>query len=194
MSEDKPRLPNPTNEQLEERISFVYEELLSGTRTGSIKKHFRQKFGEADHCTILRYIGRAKEILFSEMANGKNEARVMKSAFYQRIYGDTMVPLKDRLRASELDDKILGLQQSNVSLTDKDGTILDVTDVGKRYTEEERQAILKADAIYDRELPPPVDQAGSAEDSSVRSDAESSRNGDTHEPGEVPEPPPHPAD
>lgn len=63
----------------------------------------------------------------------------------------------------------------------------------RHLTEEEQEIILKADAIYRRELPE-ADTLDEAGDSASSGEAEPSRNGHPVEPGEIPEPPTHPTD
>lgn len=175
------RQPNPTSEQIEERIEFLRAMIGTGKRKNFIKGAFRQKFGPADATTIERYLTKAKNALMADIGRGKNLKRAEKSEFYRDVYSNGKMKMSDRLRASELDDKIHGLQQHSVEVSGPDGGPIGVTAIDvTKLTEEEQDIILKADAIMSREREP-ISEGGETSPSTP----EPSRNGHFGESGEV---------
>lgn len=101
----------PTNDEQAERIEFCRERLLRHLPKFSMKKQFRERFGEEIAAnTFEGYLGRARQQLLAELARTKEDMRASSLAFYQSVIGDDTTVRKDQIKAQERIDKLLGLE------------------------------------------------------------------------------------
>jgi hypothetical protein len=104
----------PTTDEIAERVELCRSLLLRRVPKGTIKKAFRQRFGaDVDHTTIERYLQRAREGLVADLARGRQVHRAEALGFYESILADPAVPPRDKVRAQERIDKLLGLEDKS---------------------------------------------------------------------------------
>jgi hypothetical protein len=104
----------PTTDEIAERIELCRSLLLRRVPKGTIKKAFRQRFGaDADHGTIERYLTRAREDMLADLTRGRQTHRAGALAFYESILADPAVAARDKVRAQERIDKLLGLEDKS---------------------------------------------------------------------------------
>jgi hypothetical protein len=104
----------PTTEEIAERIELCRSMLLRRVPKSTIKKAFRQRFGQdVDHATIERYLTRAREAMLIDLTRGKQALRADSLAFYESILADPNAPYRDRVRAQERIDKLMGLEDKS---------------------------------------------------------------------------------
>jgi len=101
----------PSKAELAERIEFVRALVSRRCLTSVIKAEFRSQFGDATHETILRYVSRARVQILADAARGRDEMRAESLAFYNGMLADPGASHRDRIRAQERIDKLLGLER-----------------------------------------------------------------------------------
>ena len=101
----------PTVEELAERIEFCRSMLLRRVPKNTIKRALRAKFGgEISANTIEGYLGRAREALLADVGRGRHNHRANALGFYESIVADPKVAPRDKIKAQERIDKLLGLE------------------------------------------------------------------------------------
>jgi hypothetical protein len=108
------RKKRATDAELEEIIDFTRDCIAKRLRPSTIKMAIRTRFGECDHRTIGTYIARAREQLLIEVAKGKHILRSEQKEFYESIIGDPDEKTRERLRAAERLDALMGLQDNTL--------------------------------------------------------------------------------
>jgi hypothetical protein len=104
----------PTTDEIAERIELCRSMLLRRVPKSTIKKAFRQRFGaDIDHGTIERYLTRAREAMLIDLTRGKQALRADSLAFYESILADPNAPYRDKVRAQERIDKLMGLEDKS---------------------------------------------------------------------------------
>lgn len=102
-----PRIPE---EDKQERIEMAYELLASGLRPSQISEKMAEKFGCKRSYVRKSYLARAREMMVAEVKADKSEMRSRSLALYQSIIAEKETSPKDRLKAQERIDKLLGLE------------------------------------------------------------------------------------
>ena len=104
----------PTTDEIAERIELCRSMLLRRVPKSTIKRAFRQRFGaDIDHGTIERYLTRAREAMLIDLTRGKQALRADSLAFYESILADSKAPCRDKVRAQERIDKLMGLEDKS---------------------------------------------------------------------------------
>jgi hypothetical protein len=104
----------PTTEEVAERIELCRSLLLRRVPKATIKKAFRQRFGgDIDHTTIERYLLRAREAMLEDLTRGRQTHRAGALAFYESVLADHSASLRDKVKAQERIDKLLGLEDKS---------------------------------------------------------------------------------
>jgi hypothetical protein len=104
----------PSVEEIAERIELCRSLLLRRVAKATIKKAFRQRFGtDIDHATIERYLTRAREAMLSDLTRGRQNHRAGALAFYESIFDDHTASVRDKVKAQERIDKLLGLEDKS---------------------------------------------------------------------------------
>jgi hypothetical protein len=104
----------PTTEDIAERIELCRSLLLRRVPKGTIKKAFRQRFGvDIDHTTIERYLLRAREAMLTDLTRGRQNHRAGALAFYESVLADHTASVRDKVKAQERIDKLLGLEDKS---------------------------------------------------------------------------------
>jgi len=70
------------------RVEFCRRLIAGRQRMGTIKRLFRQRFCDAGHRAIHRYLARTREESFAEIAQGKQVLRAESLAFYEHVIAD----------------------------------------------------------------------------------------------------------
>jgi hypothetical protein len=104
----------PTTDEIAERIELCRSMLLRRVPKSTIKKAFRQRFGaELSANTIEGYLGRAREAMLIDLTRGKQALRADALAFYESVLADLSAPIRDKVRAQERIDKLMGLEDKS---------------------------------------------------------------------------------
>ena len=104
----------PTTDEITDRVELCRSLLLRRVPKGTIKKAFRQRFGvDVDHTTIERYLLRAREGLVADLARGRQLHRAEALGFYESILADPAAAVRDKVKAQERIDKLLGLEDKS---------------------------------------------------------------------------------
>jgi hypothetical protein len=104
----------PSTDEIAERIELCRSMLLRRVPKSTIKKAFRQRFGaEIDHGTIERYLTRAREGMLIDLTRGRQNHRAGSLAFYESVLADPKAAVRDKVRAQERIDKLLGLEDKS---------------------------------------------------------------------------------
>lgn len=101
----------PAKTDVQARVEFVRELIAKRALTSVIKSKFREKFGPADHTTILRYMLRAREAILADASRTRSEMKAESKAFYETFLNDPKVSARDKIRAQERLDKLMGLEE-----------------------------------------------------------------------------------
>lgn len=108
----------PTDAQKQERIEMTYKLLSRGKRPAQITEAIANKYG-CGRLTVRReYLTRAREMQLEQLRETKGVMISKSLAFYLSILEDSEVSPRDRLKAQERIDKLLGLeaQESQVNV------------------------------------------------------------------------------
>lgn len=104
----------PTNDEIAERIELCRSMLLRRVPKSTIKRAFRQRFGaDIDHGTIERYLTRAREVMLTDLTRGRQTQRANSLALYESVLADPAVTVRDKVKAQERIDKLLGLEDKS---------------------------------------------------------------------------------
>ena len=104
----------PTTEEIAERIELCRSMLLRRVPKATIKKAFRTRFGaKLSHRTIERYLARAREALLADLTRGRQTHRADALGFYESVLADHTASLRDKVKAQERIDKLLGLEDKS---------------------------------------------------------------------------------
>jgi len=110
--EEKPKRRRSSKEELRARILLCVE--MMGVRRWKkhqIKRAFKQEYGASWRQTE-RYIAAARKILLEESQAPADEHRSDALAFYARVLDSGDASWRDKIRAQNSIDKLLGLQKS----------------------------------------------------------------------------------
>ena len=113
----------PTQEELAERVSFVNDMLVEGRSKGEIIKTVKARYDVSTR-SVESYLARARDANLKATDKTREEWRAEQLKKYLDISNNPEVQDRDRLKALERIDKIIGLEQHapyNVQLTGKDG-------------------------------------------------------------------------
>jgi hypothetical protein len=104
----------PTVDELAERIEMCRSMLLRRVPKSTVKKAVRQRFGlDIDHGTIERYLTRAREGMLIDLTRGRQNHRATSLALYESIVADRTATHRDKVKAQERIDKLLGLEDKS---------------------------------------------------------------------------------
>lgn len=123
----------PTREELRERISLCVEMLsVKGWKKWQIKKAFREKYGSSAR-SVERYLAKARAILRSEYGKEDVDHSSESYAFYRGVIQSQTSTVREKLKAQENIDKLLGLRKPlKVANTDAAGNTIDPNDLEER--------------------------------------------------------------
>jgi hypothetical protein len=100
---------HPTEAEIEDRVLMCRRLLSQGRYDGEVKKavaaHYR-----CSPRTVERYLRRARDELVAESGKGRDELRAEGYGFYREVRGNANAETRDRLKAQERIDKLLGLE------------------------------------------------------------------------------------
>jgi hypothetical protein len=104
----------PTVDELAERTELCRSMLQRRVPKGTIKRAVRQRFGaDIDHATIERYLTRAREALLTDLTRGRQTHRADALGFYESVLADSKAAFRDKIKAQERIDKLLGLEDKS---------------------------------------------------------------------------------
>lgn len=103
-------MPKRAQSDYQNRIDFVRSLLTVRCVTSVIKAAVRKRFGVTDHATVLRYMARAREQILADVGRGRELLRAESQAFYESVVADQLAVYKDKIKAQERIDKLLGLE------------------------------------------------------------------------------------
>jgi transposase len=109
MSELGPDYRRPAIEEIEARTLMVRRLLSQGKYDGEVKKTVAAHF-KISARTVERYLRRARDEMVKEAGKDRGELRAEGYSFYREIRGNRKASDKDRLKAQERIDKLLGLE------------------------------------------------------------------------------------
>jgi hypothetical protein len=102
----------PTKEQLEERIERTREMLASGLQKRVIKRRLAKRYG-VNPRTCETYLARARELIVQASGRARPEWRAESLAFYESVIADRLASTRDKVKARERIDKLLGLEDKS---------------------------------------------------------------------------------
>lgn len=105
---DKPRR-KPTKSEIWDRLEFVANQMAQGLREHAIKRKFRTAFGDLAESTAREYLACARERLLRESHQPREVHFSEALSFCRAIRADKSVSPRDRLKAQELLNELLGL-------------------------------------------------------------------------------------
>jgi hypothetical protein len=143
----------PTDAELQARIDRCRQLLGQGKYDGEVKKIVAAQFKLSPR-TVERYLRRARDLIVADTGRDKQEHRAESYAFYVEVRGNAKALPKDRLRAQERIDKLLGLEEpQRHQLAIHRRRIEDLSD-------DELQAIASGTATATLEEPPTPERNG----------------------------------
>jgi hypothetical protein len=98
----------PTEQEHAERINRTKTYLSIGMTKGEIKKELKREFG-VNHRTVERYLARAREIIIFELRENKDSHAARSLGFYRSVLSNPNACIRDKLRAQQRIDFMLGL-------------------------------------------------------------------------------------
>lgn len=110
VSPERKTLRKPTNEELHKRVRTVFDWLCSGKREHEIERLLRAEPHNLSKRSAIRYLARARDMLVAETKRSREEHRAESLATYRAILDDPESEPRDRVRAQERIDKLLGLE------------------------------------------------------------------------------------
>lgn len=123
----------------EHRVEVVLEMMNAFKRKSEIKKELKKRFG-IQFRQAENYIREAKNRQIKQIQAGADEMRAGSYGFYRSVVEDATLPIRERLRAQECIDNLLGLKSPiKVANTDTKGN-----DIGEKESAVERLAKLAA--------------------------------------------------
>jgi hypothetical protein len=159
-------VPRPTHDEIMAKTEFVRLLISKGFLKSQIKHAFRKQFGPTPEDpgklipsagTIEDYLRRAKDQIAERVAGGIGEQRTVLGEVVWGIMSDLKSKNLEKLKAAEIYAKLHGLNApidqvvTHVGAVPIHGTV-DISGM----TEEEKDAILRADAILQRDAPVPA--------------------------------------
>jgi len=108
----------PTEKEKQERIEVAYKLLSRGKRPAQITEAMEKRFGCSRQTVRRIYLTRAREMQLEALRETKGVQVGKSLAFYLSMLEDSNVSARDRLKAQERIDKLLGLeaQESQVNV------------------------------------------------------------------------------
>ena len=97
-----------TNDQKKEADRRTLELLSIGTHKGEVKRIIEEEFG-IKRRSVEPYLRRAREAMRAETGKAIEDLRSDSHHFYVSILSDPEATVRDKLKARELIDKLLGL-------------------------------------------------------------------------------------
>ena len=172
----KKRAERCTKAEHEKRERLVNDLLARGLRDSQIKRLCSVEWGVAPR-SVENYICRARERLIEQLSGDKQRLRADAYAFYSGMIEDQSIPARERLRAREALDKLLGLAApTKVALTDPTGenaadmsvkevtalpdAVLEVLGAAYDVLQDLKHGHGSADSVRERTATAPVGQAG----------------------------------
>ena len=131
----------PTQEEFRERVQLVKQLLASGYRRWEIKKHICEKFLGIKVRVVEHYISHARAILLDETGKPKAILRGESYGVYLSAIKAPDCEWRDKIRAQEAIDRLLGLCEpvhSRQEVTGPNGgpvQLVAIPDDPKRLTE-----------------------------------------------------------
>lgn len=98
----------PTKAKQQQILQLVIKLLSSGRKAGEIKRAISEQYKLSPR-TVEGYIRRAREEMRSETGKSIEDLRSESNYFYLSILSDPTASHRDKLKARELIDKLLGL-------------------------------------------------------------------------------------
>ena len=111
MDNAPPRKParKPVQAEHAQRVASAMEMLLEGKSDGQVKRAVAERFGLSPR-TVERYLRRAREKMVESTGKPADALRAEALAVYQTIIDDPEAENRDRIKARERIDKLLGLE------------------------------------------------------------------------------------
>jgi hypothetical protein len=98
----------PTEQGFAERIDRTKTYLSYGMTKGEIKVELKREFG-VNHRTVERYLARARDILLAELREDRESHKAKSLGFYHSVFNDPDASIRDKIRAQQRIDFMLGL-------------------------------------------------------------------------------------
>ena len=99
----------PTSDELDARIDMCRQLISAGHYDGEVKSKVATHFNLSPR-TVERYLRRARDLMIKETGKPQIEHRAESLAFYQHVRKKHEEETRDRIRAQERIDKLLGLE------------------------------------------------------------------------------------
>lgn len=104
------RIPvKPSQADIEERVNYCIDMLCDGKKDGEIIRATKERFDVSSR-TVARYLSLAREKLVDESKESRAGHRLKRLEWYYAVVDNVEVPWRDRIRAAERIDKLLGLE------------------------------------------------------------------------------------
>jgi hypothetical protein len=100
---------HPTAVELDERVLACRRLLSEGRYDGEVKRQVAADFNLSPR-TVERYLRRARDEMVAETGREPSEHRIDSYSFYRELRGNADLATRDRLKAQERIDKLLGLE------------------------------------------------------------------------------------
>jgi hypothetical protein len=98
-----------SREESRQRVRYTMVMLAEGRKKSEIKSFFRKNYGVGFR-QVERYLRKAKDCMVQETGIPKNELIAQSYAFYMSVIQDPNATFKDKLKARERADVLLGLE------------------------------------------------------------------------------------
>src|SRR4051794_34657772 len=106
-----PEAKRPTAAEVAERVEMARHFLALGMLKCDIKARIRAVYGATlDHRTIEGYLARAREANVLRVAEERGAQRQESLDFYRAVQAEPLVDFRDKIKARERIDKLLGLE------------------------------------------------------------------------------------
>jgi hypothetical protein len=105
----EPAYRRPSPDEVEDRTLMVRRLLAQGQYDGQIKKVVAAHYKISPR-TVERYLRRARDEMLAETGQDKSQLRAEGYGFYREMRANGKASDKDRLKAQERIDKLLGLE------------------------------------------------------------------------------------
>lgn len=100
----------PDDEEMEERVEFMSKLMALDLRKGHLRREFQKQYGPVSHQTLSRYESRARARNLESLNRPKPEWVSESIEYYREIAQDPATEPRDRIKARERIDKLLGLE------------------------------------------------------------------------------------
>lgn len=99
----------PSQTDIDERVNYIIDCLCDGMKDGDIIRDCKVRY-DVTARTIATYLSRAREKMVDETKESRAAHRIKRLEWYHAVVDNPDVQWRDRIRAAERIDKLLGLE------------------------------------------------------------------------------------